>query len=153
MPQLQSQMQNSSPAAVSPALSPQASSLSPKIMNSARLNSVAQQIHVHKHTPSPEEIQEAMSQHRASRQELSADQSMSGICTPVLSSPPSLHASSASSPIPNTGQIMGQGTSNTNTNMPRNITDNDPNLSLEAIENDILNTDFSLLDDDGLNPN
>ncbi|QOU22783.1 hypothetical protein BRETT_002968 [Brettanomyces bruxellensis] len=155
MPQLQSQIQNSSPAAVSPALSPQASSLSPKIMNSARLNSVEQhqQIHVHKHTPSPEEIQEAMSQHRASRQELSVDQSMSGIGTPVLSSPPSLHASSASSPIPNTGQIMGQGTSTTNTNMPRNITDNDPNLSLEAIENDILNTDFSLLDDDGLNPN
>lgn len=94
-----------------------------------------------------------MSQHRVSRQELSVDQSMSGIGTPVLSSPPSLHASSASSPIPNTGQIMGQGTSTTNTNMPRNFTHNDPNLSLEAIENDILNTDFSLLDNDGLNPN
>ena len=157
MPQLQSQLQSSSSVATSPVLSPRAQSMSQNGMNSSQLSQTGQnhqihnQNHTHTHTPTPEEIQKAMSQHRIPQQQLGVNQSLQTITTPVLSSPPTAPVSSASSPIHNTVQMVGQTSPQINTNISRNLLNNDPNLSLEAIENDILNTDFSLLDSEKLN--
>ncbi|VEU20026.1 DEKNAAC100161 [Brettanomyces naardenensis] len=100
------------------------------------------------HTPTPEEIQQAMNMRRGQRSQQSPQTQSSQLQTPQLQSPslnsPQLSQTPQLSPPMLQSPHLSQLHLASSPSVP-----SDANLSLEAIENDILNTDFSLLEGGG----